>query len=288
MKHLVSVVCFGAVLLLTFFCGCSTYYYSTIHSNDTEGIQTATHHFVQENEDLCILYNFSGENIPLQISIRNKTDEPVYVDWQRSQLLIDGKSIPFYQDRMSAKGRINPDFSGDNYDIRHYYRVSFDESPESLSGAIRVPRTGEVIPPQAILHAALVEIDNFQLKNRSAAKYHVHPFAKNDASIVFLPVCSFEESDSPLQFTTVLAVYPVENQSDPENCPVYERSFFVQHIVEGGNLKPADFPAVRRHDGHVFYQCNHKVPARYGVFRVITSDLSTASLNNTLTPDEED
>ena len=103
-----------------------------------------------------------------------------------------------------------------------------------------------------------------------------------------MAVCSVEESDSPLQCTTGLAVDAVENKSEPENCPGYERSFFVQHIVEGGNLKPADFPAVRRHDGNVFDQCNHKVPARYGVFRVITSDLSTASLNNTLTPDEED
>ena len=45
--------------------------------------------FVQENDTVRISYRFWGENAPVTITIYNKLDEPLYVDWGRSALIID-------------------------------------------------------------------------------------------------------------------------------------------------------------------------------------------------------
>ena len=87
MRNLLYLFVFAALLLGL--SACSSYYYSMLNSNDPVGEKNERGDFVQENDTVRISYRFWGENAPVTITIYNKLDEPLYVDWGRSALIID-------------------------------------------------------------------------------------------------------------------------------------------------------------------------------------------------------
>ena len=90
-----------ALSVVALFCmsSCSSYYYSVLESNDTIGEKNEDKDFVIENDSVFISYCFYGENAPISITVYNKTDEPLFVDWQRSALIIDDVATSYYQEK---------------------------------------------------------------------------------------------------------------------------------------------------------------------------------------------
>ena len=81
MRNLLYLFVFAALLLGL--SACSSYYYSMLNSNDPVGEKNERGDFVQENDTVRISYRFWGENAPVTITIYNKLDEPLYVDWAK-------------------------------------------------------------------------------------------------------------------------------------------------------------------------------------------------------------
>ncbi|MCD8263001.1 MAG: hypothetical protein LUD02_01640 [Tannerellaceae bacterium] len=70
----------GLVVIL-FLSSCSSYYYATLDSTDRTGAKNMHGDFVIENDTLTILYSFHGENAPVYVTVYNKLEEPLFVDW---------------------------------------------------------------------------------------------------------------------------------------------------------------------------------------------------------------
>jgi hypothetical protein len=85
----------GALTLLL--SGCSVYQYVSVKSylgkNDLN-------EYVVENDTATISYSFSGYNFPLIINLQNRLDRPLYIDTERSAVIINGRQIndAFYKD----------------------------------------------------------------------------------------------------------------------------------------------------------------------------------------------
>jgi hypothetical protein len=94
-KYFLLVSCF---VLLS---GCSKYQYIFIDSHLT---QNEKKEFLVENDTVSIKYSFAGVNFPITVSIFNKLQQPLYIDWGRSVVILNGKQIsgPFDHD-----GQIN-------------------------------------------------------------------------------------------------------------------------------------------------------------------------------------
>jgi hypothetical protein len=77
--------------------GCSRYQYVSINSHLD---QNDKKEFVNENDTISIKYSFAGENFPLTITLYNKLRQPVYIDLQRSTVVINNVQVnsPFYRD----------------------------------------------------------------------------------------------------------------------------------------------------------------------------------------------
>lgn len=86
MKRMLFVLSVVALLCMS---SCSSYYYSVLESNDAVGEKNDDKDFVIENDSVCISYCFYGEDAPISITVYNKMDEPLFVDWQRSALILD-------------------------------------------------------------------------------------------------------------------------------------------------------------------------------------------------------
>jgi hypothetical protein len=66
--------------------GCTRYQYISVSS---KLYQNDRKEFVNENDTVLMLYSFSGQNFPLSVTIYNRLSIPMYIDLQRSTVLIN-------------------------------------------------------------------------------------------------------------------------------------------------------------------------------------------------------
>jgi hypothetical protein len=80
--------------------GCARYQYvfvdSHLNKNDMQ-------EFIKDNDTATIKYTFKGENLPVTLTIYNKLKQPLYIDWDRSVVIINNIQVdgPFYQDNLT-------------------------------------------------------------------------------------------------------------------------------------------------------------------------------------------
>jgi hypothetical protein len=93
-RHFYLILCF---LLLS---GCSKFQYvfidSHLHQNEKK-------EFITENDTVMIKYSFAGENFPITLTILNKLNQPLYIDWDRSVVVINNLQAngPFYHENQA-------------------------------------------------------------------------------------------------------------------------------------------------------------------------------------------
>src|SRR5688500_275491 len=92
------------LLVPLFLTSCLRYQFDTISSNLKEN---EMNNHVLENDTLIIKHAFQGENCPVQISIQNKLDVPLFVDWKRSAVIINDQSYSYWLDKATFKANVH-------------------------------------------------------------------------------------------------------------------------------------------------------------------------------------
>jgi hypothetical protein len=69
---------------------CTDYQYITVNSNLKK---TESKEFSIENDTVSIKYKFSGENFKLSQTIFNKLQVPLYIDWLKTNIIVNGNQI---------------------------------------------------------------------------------------------------------------------------------------------------------------------------------------------------
>ena len=149
MRNLLYLFVFAALLLGL--SACSSYYYSMLNSNDPVGEKNERGDFVQENDTVRISYRFWGENAPVTITIYNKLDEPLYVDWGRSALIIDDVATTYDPKVASVRGESSSVASGSSFHWSDRSSSGWSYSEGSFSGDVSLPKGVEFIPPHSKL-----------------------------------------------------------------------------------------------------------------------------------------
>jgi hypothetical protein len=90
-NNLFFITCLCSLLLS----GCFKYQYISVNS---KLYQNEKKEFVCENDTVLILYTFSGQNFPINFTIYNKLEQPIYIDWVRSTVIMNNEqlNVPFY------------------------------------------------------------------------------------------------------------------------------------------------------------------------------------------------
>jgi len=70
--------------------GCTVYQHITIESDLNKNDNKE---FSIENDTVSIKYKFSGQNFQLSQTIFNKLHVPLYIDWQRTNIIINGNQL---------------------------------------------------------------------------------------------------------------------------------------------------------------------------------------------------
>lgn len=281
MKRILFVLSVVALFSLS---SCSSYYYSVLESNDTIGEKNGNRDFVIENDSVFISYCFYGEDAPISITVYNKMDEPLFVDWQRSALIIDDVATSYYQEKAPIQGQTESSYSGDAYRWNRNYSLTDGYSAGSFAGEIALPKGGSFIPPKSKVESIPLRLSNFPFDRIPKDQYIKQKFAKSNSSVVTVRVKNFTEEDTPLAFRSYLSLYTADQDNGKRKYSTFESSFYVSQLIKTGNVSPASFDAGKKQAGDFFYVHNVKGTDAGLIVGAVAIGAAGIVIESTLTP----
>lgn len=229
---------------------CSSYYYSTLSSSDREGDENMKEGFIQENDTVRISYNFYGENAPVSITIYNKLNEPLFVDWTRSSLIIDDEATSYYNESVAIQGNIESDSYSDMYRWGRRTSSTYGGSVGTFSGEVTLPKGISFIPPRSKVNKSSLMLSNLPFDNIPKKEYTKVGVPKVNNEVVNVLIKEFTEEDSPVRFRSYLTLYA----DNPDTAPMtFERSFYVSRLMKTGNLSPSNVWEAQQKQPDFFY-----------------------------------
>jgi hypothetical protein len=203
---------FLGVTCLLILTGCSSYQYVYI---DSHLKKTETKEFIHETDSFTIKYAFSGENFGVDITVFNKLDRPIYIDWNRSTLIINGiqEDGSFYNDNQ------------------------IDSIPPNSYAAV----TSNILIDQFIDTTPLDSLGNKEVSNSRKAKSKIHLYDENNTPIFFrniLALTTHENSSAPIYFDDSFWISEIFQTM---NCPssgteVLSNQFYIRKPTVFGHL----------------------------------------------------
>jgi hypothetical protein len=206
------------VILLLFCVSCeTTFQFSTLSSPDL--ILNDRHEFVVENDSLKLTYNFNGDKGPIHITIQNKMGVPVYIDWQRSAIIVNDKAVPYATAEVNIAGSFEGSPSWSNG-----YKVNSGQ----LQATAVLPPTIDFIPPRAIINKNPMFITNGVNNNIPDTAFKKLNYAVTEGVTVKAKKATFTEANSPLRFRSFITYMIGEPGTKPF---AFENNFFVSEVM---------------------------------------------------------
>lgn len=225
------------LFIITLFSSCQTYQYFTVTGSNIK--QDSNYHFVAENDTLLMAYNLNGYNGPVKVSIYNKMDKPIYVNWKKSAIILEDKAISYYSPDQPLNGTINStEWQSGN-------------GVSSQSGSIQAIVKGqegiEFIPPHSrkdktaltLITGFIREIPLDQMKR---------VYLDGDEQLPKVRSMDFSKESSPVNFRSYLTFSISGNATDEFS---FEHFFYVSHLFVS-TLNPANIPS-KQNKGDCFY-----------------------------------
>lgn len=204
------------LLPFAFFCsmflfGCNKHQFIFVEARQDH----ATGGFLTENDSLEIQYNFSGENIPVKITVKNKSEKPVYIDWKKSVVIIDGKKYDYWNDNSHIE------LSGNSYPL--VYSVYTD-----AEGTIVKDERITYIAPRSYIETTRILLQTAEFVNLPENNF-THLSMRSENGPVKVKRYNFSEENSPLIFRSLLTLSSKETFTDET---LFESTFWVSDILE--------------------------------------------------------
>lgn len=240
-----------------------SYYYTQISSPNDYLSRKPSGDFVFENDSLWIAYMFGGENAPISISIGNKLDVPLFVDWNQSFLLIGEKRYPYVETKKTSnlqKTEIAENFKEPS--VTEYPSTSAGKNINKI-----LPQGIEVIPSGYSFNATLAWINPDVEAYQQNKRYQKHKIANKKGEMMRAKKLNFDEVDSPLRFSSIIS-YNFEDTTPMEN---FFSDFYVKNVIKT-SLSPKDLNSLLIDKGDIFYTY---IPPNYAAGEIIGATVLT-------------
>lgn len=138
---------------------CSKYYYSTVNSNAANILRNDMGDFVEEDDSVSIVYSFFGEDLPIHITVYNKTDQPMFVDWRQSALVVEDEASTYISKDMQVRGGAY----GKTYSYKDYLLPGSigSETYGEYDDDLCIPAYVTFIPPHSRIGHIPITLANF-------------------------------------------------------------------------------------------------------------------------------
>ena len=232
---------FLLVILLTgFLTSCSRYQYVTIAGSNIR--KNDKQEFVIENDSIRIQYNFNGADAPINITIENKLDVPLYVDWQQSALIINTKAISYVPNTVPIEGVFNGSTVSWN-------PGGYSNSSGAIDAKAILPDKFDFVPPRSYIIKNPMGVTNLFISDVPDSVFHQERVRLGDGSLAVIKHAVFAETFSPLQFKNYVTLIFGEKHA---KTIAYPHSFYISEIYTTG-LDPETFWIGTQYRGNQYY-----------------------------------
>lgn len=210
---------FTILLLLTLIsmASCVKYQFATVSSN----MKTSEmNEHIIENDTVLIKYTFPGENCPVRITIHNKLNIPLFIDWKRSAVVVDNESFSYWSDKA--------DLQGTAQGLEVSWTPTGSTATTTFSGQITRSESVSFLPPASFKQIQPVTIRKAFFELAGSKSDHAENF-----NIGALPVYGFyydfQPEESPMKYRSFLTL-----STDPSFNQVItiENEFWVSEVFE--------------------------------------------------------
>ena len=240
MKKLLMIL---GVLML--FSSCSTYYYSTLSSSEGVAEKDDFGDFVYENDSVKVVYSFFGYNLPIHITVINNSDQPLYVDWQRSALIIDDVATNYKQNKLTFDGNISANTLN--------YNRNFSSTDGSFNGSISLPDGVSFIPPKSRTDHTPMTLGDFSFDRIPKKSFTKVKFARENLAPSKINTMRFAEFNSPLKFRSYLTLYSGSLDPEKGKPSVLVQQFYISEVMKSAEIKPEEVYGYSNKRGDFFY-----------------------------------
>ena len=227
------------VLIIFSLSSCTTYQYITLASDDVP--KNEKKEFLWENDTTKISYQFSGEGGLMTIAFFNKTSQPLYVNWKKSALINEGKTVSLYNKTVIVTGAVETDI----------YRINRNQTIGSsfFLASFDLPEGIDFIPPMSGLNKSLINLQDLSLVMAPLPQELPQKKIKSkEGAIIKVRDIQYENNKSPLKFKIYLTL--ATGQSPGGEFSV-QHSFYANEVLQTGEF-PDLFPLYRS-NGSQFY-----------------------------------
>jgi hypothetical protein len=229
-----------AVMALLLFSSCSTYQYTTVSSSNLDMNDLQEFEFV--NDTVRIVYNFNGQNAPVNITVENKLRVPIFIDWHNSSLILNGRSVSYAPLQINIEGTTY----GSSYSS---VGNGYSSGTNNLNAVASLPPSVDFVPPYSYFTRNSIGITNKFNDDVPATAYQKVQYAVTEGYSIPVKAAVFTESSSPLRFRSYISL----SIGNRDALPVaYEHSFFVSQLIRC-NQGPGTIWANGVHRGNQFF-----------------------------------
>ena len=176
---------------------CTSYNYITMDSTDVPLHRSKA--FLWETDSIGLSYNFCGEGGQMIVTVFNKSNQPLFVNWKKSAVIREGMMISFFNRNVIASGAILTDsYHVGAGQIAGYsqFLVSFD-----------VPEGIEFIPPQSGLSKAVVNLQAINVNNvQIPPSVESEEAVAADGMVTRFRRVHYADEHSPIRFKTYITL----------------------------------------------------------------------------------
>jgi hypothetical protein len=239
----------GLICLLS---ACSKYQIHTLSSLKTPKDEQ-TGDFIIKNDTLEIVYKFSGENGPLEVQIKNKLDQPLYVNWKKSALIIGDKAISYSGNKIYLKGEYN------GTSQQGLYFPDIKSQSGKITGTATTPEETAFIPPHAKIDKKLLNVTAGFIALAKDSLKTLRVIQPDGLSSYVVKLARFSRENSPLVLRSYITLY-LEKDKNLQVFP-YEQEFYISQSVVLVGKKPKNTEFYRTNRSDNFYNFE---PTGYG------------------------
>lgn len=223
---------------------CSRYYVSTLESPNTTKVDS-TGVFKFENDSLAVTYNFHGEQAPISIEFYNKLNEPLYVNWKQSALIVGDKATSYSGDQITLSGNIS------GRALESYYMPQYTYQESKLEGTASLPPTVSFIPPKSRITKLTLKLTGVDYKAIADSIYKKKLITMTDGYSLRVREADFKYANSPLTFKSYLTLYTM-HENTPKSFSL-QQEFYVSNVTKS-SINPKSMLHVDNKPGNVFYE----------------------------------
>ena len=230
--------------------GCSTYYFTTVkpYNAPNQINKDGSYTSVSENK-IEVTYSFRDRNGNIVFDINNRSDDPLFVDWNRSSLIIEhhAANIKKNQSRLPQNIPVT---------IYQFGDVNAPIVTDNRTGRVVLPQDDLFIPPYTNVAFSPMSLSN--VMNEKIVPDSL--YLKKTIGVNTVKYIDFSEENTPLIFRSYLTIVNDRNETQT----IFEDIFYISGIIHSGSADDLLMQDVRNRGDFFYLEAENKTVTTIG------------------------